>query len=84
MLPYHRGLTRRRDGLVQLGTGRDMGIDHQQVQTLVAVLLMHCGDKHTLGVDTHTTVYETPCAGIFSLRSTLNTWKFSRFLLIYH
>lgn len=33
---------------------------------------------------THTTVYEMPCAGIFSLRPTLNTWKFSRFLLIYH
>ena len=30
-----------------------MGIDHQQVQLLLAVFMVHGGDQHTAGLDTH-------------------------------
>ena len=30
-----------------------MGIDHQQVQLLLAVFVMHGGDEHTAGLDAH-------------------------------
>lgn len=37
VLLYYRGLTRRRDGLVQLGTGRDAVIYHEQMQKMEPV-----------------------------------------------
>ena len=39
--------------LVQLGAGRDPVIHHQQVQALMAVLLMYGGDQHSLRGDAH-------------------------------
>lgn len=40
-------------GSIQLGTGGDVGIHQQQVQLLLALLLMDGGEQHTAGVDAH-------------------------------
>ena len=38
---------------VQLGTGGDVGVDHQEMEPLVTVLLVDGRDQHTLGIDAH-------------------------------
>ena len=40
-------------GLVQLRPGRDLIVQHQQVQAFLAVFLVHGGDQHPAGVDAH-------------------------------
>ena len=43
----------RFSGSVQLCACGDVGIHHQQMQALAAVLLVDSGDEHPLGVDAH-------------------------------
>ena len=38
---------------VQLGTGGDVGVDHQEMEPLVTVLLVDSRDQHTLGINAH-------------------------------
>ena len=37
----------------ELGAGGDTVADHQQVQTLVTVLLVYGGDQHAFGINAH-------------------------------
>lgn len=39
--------------LVQLRAGRDVRINHEQVQPFFAVLLVDSGEQHTAGFETH-------------------------------
>ena len=39
--------------LVQLRAGGDVGVDHEQVQSFLAVLLVDGGKQHTTGFKTH-------------------------------
>ena len=51
-LPFHFGFLEMRI-LVQLRTGGNPVIHHQEIQALVTVLLMNSGDQHTLGINAH-------------------------------
>ena len=51
-LPFHFDFLEMRI-LVQLRTGGNPVIHHQEIQALVTVLLMNSGDQHTLGINAH-------------------------------
>ena len=38
---------------IELRASRNMGIDHQQVQPLMAINLVDCRNQHSLGINAH-------------------------------
>ena len=39
--------------LVKLRSGRNVRIDHQQMELFLLAFLMNCGDQHAAGIDSH-------------------------------